>query len=256
MKILLFGGTVEGRILAGRLAESGHAVTCSVATGYGRELIEPRPGLTVRTGRLEEEDMARLMREGGFDLVVDATHPYAVQVSENIRHAAEESGLRLCRLIRPEESAEGIVWAESPAEAARKLSESGRKALLTTGSKDLKVFTSVPDYREKLWVRILPSVESLTLAKEAGFPSSHIICMQGPFSVELNAAMLRQIGAGVLVTKDSGRAGGFAEKAEAARQAGAELLVIRRPVEETGQTLEELTRLLCPEKGERQEGAE
>ena len=87
---------------------------------------------------------------------------------------------------------------------------------------------------------MLPSMDSLSYALSLGFPASHIICMQGPFSQELNVAMLRQIGAKILVSKDTGRAGGFAEKAEAAKQAGATLLVIRRPTVETGLTLEEM----------------
>lgn len=250
MNALLFGGTVEGRLLAQRMAENGYQVTCSVATEYGKDLITPQAGLTVRMGRLDEGEMEQLMEAGAFALVVDATHPYAAEVSKNIRRAAEKTALPYYRLLRPAEQAEGVIWVDSIVQAAEYLAQSGETALLSTGSKELEPFTQVPGYQERLWVRVLPSMVSLELALTAGFPASHIICMQGPFTEALNTAMLEQIGAKVLVSKDSGKAGGFGEKARAAQNAGAKLLVIRRPVEETGQTLEELTSLLCRRDGE------
>lgn len=240
MKVLLFGGTAEGHALAERLAGAGCAVTCCVATDYGRELIEPQPGLTVRTGRMDAVEMEAEMA-GGYDVVVDATHPYAAQVSENIRAAAGAVGLPYERLLRPrEETGEDVLWADSPEDAARLLAELPGNVLLTTGSKDLPIFARVPDFERRIWVRVLPNMDSLRAALELGYPAAHIICMQGPFSQEMNAATLRMMDGAVLVTKDTGRAGGFGEKAEAARAAGAKLLVIRRPTQETGLALEEL----------------
>ena len=242
MKIFLFGGTAEGHLLAERLAEAGNDVTCAVATEYGQTVLEPRDNLTVLVGRLTAGEMAE--RLAGFDVVVDATHPYADKVSENIRAAAAETDTPYYRLLRPREEAEDVLWADSPADAAAKLQTLPGNVLLTTGSKDLKTFTAVKDYPSRLFVRVLPSVESLTAALSLGYPASHVICMQGPFPQALNQAMVEAVGAKVLVTKDTGKAGGFLEKAEAARAAGAKLLVIRRPTEETGYTLDALLELL------------
>lgn len=239
MKILLFGGTAEGHALALALAQAGHCVTCCVASEYGRDVLEPAENLTVLTGRMDEAQMLRRMQDG-YDCVIDATHPYAAQVSGNIRAAALAAGVPYDRLVRPREQAENVLWADSPIDAARMLEDIPGNILLTTGSKDLAAFTALPDYTERVWARVLPSMDSLSHALSLGFPAAHIICMQGPFSQELNAATLRQIGAKTLVTKDTGRAGGFAEKAEAAKQAGANLLVIRRPTVETGLTLDEM----------------
>lgn len=238
MKILLFGGTAEGHVLARRLAEAGHQVICCVATEYGRDVLEPQRGLTVRKGPMAPDTMTELMRN--CDSVVDATHPYATHISESIRQAAARAGVPCQRLVRPPEAAEDVLWADSPLHAAQLLAELPGNVLLTTGSKDLAIFTQVPGYAERIWARVLPSLESLRTALELGFPASHVICMQGPFSQEMNTAMLRTISGNILVTKDTGRPGGFGEKAAAAREAGARLLVIRRPVEETGLTLEEL----------------
>ena len=242
MKIFLFGGTAEGHLLAERLAEAGNFVTCAVATEYGQAVLEPRDNLTVLVGRLTAGEMAERLE--GFDVVVDATHPYADKVSENIRAAAAEMATPYYRLLRPREVAEDVLWADSPADAAAKLQNLPGNVLLTTGSKDLKTFTAVKDYPSRLFVRVLPSVESLTAALSLGYTASHVICMQGPFPQALYQAMMEAVGAKVLVTKDTVKAGGFLEKAEAARAAGAKLLVIRRPTEETGYTLDALLELL------------
>ena len=239
MSILLFGGTAEGHSLARRLAQAGLAVTCSVATAYGEAVLEPTPGLTVHVGRMDADQMAAEMAKG-YTCVVDATHPYADRVSENIRRAAETAGLPYYRLLRPREAAEGVLWADSPADAARMLADLPGNVLLTTGSKDLKTFTQVPDYQTRLYVRVLPSLESLSAALDLGYPAAHILCMQGPFPEKLNAALLEAVDAKILVTKDTGKAGGFPEKAAAAQSAGAKLLVIRRPTQETGYTLDAL----------------
>lgn len=239
MSILLFGGTAEGHSLARWLAQAGLAVTCSVATAYGEAVLEPTPGLTVHVGRMDADQMAAEMAKG-YTCVVDATHPYADRVSENIRRAAETAGLPYYRLLRPREAAEDVLWADSPADAARMLADLPGNVLLTTGSKDLKTFTQVPDYQTRLYVRVLPSLESLSAALDLGYPAAHILCMQGPFPEKLNAALLEAVDAKILVTKDTGKAGGFPEKAAAAQSAGGKLLVIRRPTQETGYSLDAL----------------
>ena len=236
MSVLLFGGTAEGHQLACRLAGAGCRVTCCVATDYGRELLEPMPGLTVLTGRMDQNAMETEMAKG-YDCVVDATHPYAAQVSGNIRAAAQAVGLPYERLLRPREEAGDVLWADSPAQAAQMLADLPGNILLTTGSKDLALFAA---YKDRAWVRVLPSLDSLRTALELGYPAGHIICMQGPFSRQMNTATLVSMDGKILVTKDTGKAGGFGEKVEAAREAGARLLVIRRPVQETGLELEAL----------------
>ena len=112
--------------------------------------------------------------------------------------------------------------------------------LLTIGSKELEPFTHVSDYDSRFYVRILPMRESLQKALNLGFRASNIICMQGPFDMEINKAMLKMTGATYLITKDSGDVGGFEAKVSAALSLGCKIVVITRPVEETGHTFEEL----------------
>lgn len=239
-RLLIFGGTSEGVRLCEALPRLGYAVTVCVATEYGAQMLEGLP-VEVRTGRLTAPEMASMMVQGGYDRVIDATHPYAVEVSANLRSAAEEAGLPLERLLRPEgEEAEGAIIVPTPQAAAERLRTLPGGVLLTTGSKDLACYTCLPDYRERIWVRILASEASLHTALSLGYPAKHLIAMHGPFSAELNAAMLRQFEIRTLVTKRSGQAGGFPEKAAAAQETGVTLLVIDRPEQEQGYTLEQL----------------
>ena len=232
MNVLLFGGTTEGRVLARRLSELGHTVTVSVATQVGAEGLE---GLSVRTGRLETGEIAALLRN--YDLCVDAAHPYARLLHENVRTACENTGLPLRRVSRPESDAEDCIVAETAEEAAAYLQNTTGPVLLTTGAKELGAFRGLDPSR--LFARVLPTHESLSACEEIGLPHRSILALWGPFSTELNIALLRQYGIRWLVTKDGGRAGGFEEKLEAAKETGATVVLIRRP-EDRGITAEAL----------------
>ena len=249
-QLLVYGGTEDGRRLAEGLALGGWDVTLCVATEYGREQVSGLAGLQVRTGRQTREEMRRLMGSAPFRAVIDGTHPYAAEVTANVKAAAEGENLAYYRLVRPE-AEQNPDWTEVPdmAAAADWLAEHPGTVLLTTGSKDLGQFARLPDFKDRIYARILPNLDSLSHALELGYPGRHLICMQGPFTEELNAATLRQIGASVLVTKDTGDVGGFAEKVRAAQAAGAHVLVVRRPVQEQGSTLNDLFTLFLKEKG-------
>ena len=244
MEILLFGGTTEGRQLAEWLAAAGQRATYCAATEYGGALIPEGMGITVRTGRLDRAGMAALLTEGGFDCAVDATHPYASVVSASLKEAAGEAGVPYLRLLRegpPEDK--GWLHAPDASAAAEMLLGMEGNVLLTTGSKELDCY-AVPGLRERVFPRVLPSPDSLSRCLELGFPPAHIICMQGPFSRALNAAMAEQLNIKVMVTKASGGTGGFWDKVAAARDVGAALMVIDRPCRETGLSLEEMKAFL------------
>ena len=224
-RVLIFGGTTEGRALSCRLADAGAAVTVCVATPYGAEEQGEHPNVTVLVGRRSADDMAALL--DGYDLCVDATHPYAQEASKNIRAACEASNTPYRRLLRGASEAAGAVCVNSAAEAAAYLRDTAGNVLLTTGSKELSAFATLDANR--LYPRVLPSHEGIAACEAAGIPHRNIIAMQGPFSQALNEAILRRYDIAYLVTKDGGAAGGFPEKAAAAEAVGATLLVLRRP---------------------------
>ena len=234
-EICVFAGTSEGRRLAECLAGQPVGVHACVATEYGETLIPSAENIQVSARRLDEAEMEALFTARQFDLVVDATHPYATQVSEFIAAACAHTHTEYLRLNREEAGEDGdAVRVDSIQAAADYLREHPGRALLATGSKELAPYAEVPGFAERFYVRVLPMQSSLEACAGAGFPPAHIIAMQGPFSVEMNVATLRAIHADFLVTKDSGDSGGFRDKLEAARQAGARCVVIGRPAQRPG----------------------
>jgi len=241
-KLCIFAGTTEGRTLAEQLAEQPLSVTVCVATEYGEALLPKAENLTIHTGRMDREEMAEFFRRGGFELVVDATHPYAEKVTENIESACGQSGTAYLRLLRDRGAvAENAVYVDSAQAAADYLEGTQGNILLTTGSKELSAFSGLA---ARVYARVLPMEDSLRLCKEAGIPSKRILAMQGPFSQEMNEAMLAFTQAAYLVTKESGAAGGFREKAEAARNRGCCLVIIGRPQQKAGRSYAETLELL------------
>lgn len=234
MKILIFAGTTEGRQIADYLSHKGIFCTVCVATPYGTEMLTPSSCLEILEGRLDREAMSRLMREGGYQAVIDATHPYATIVSEEVKGACEAVTLPYLRLSRTVDgeaamTEERCVMVSSAEEAGRFLAETEGTILLTTGSKELPILTACIGNNDRLYARILPLADSLAIASEVGLKGRQILAMQGPFDTAMNEAMLRYTKAAWLVTKETGRAGGFEEKLEAAAACGVKTVIIRNP---------------------------
>lgn len=244
--ILIFAGTVEGRRIAEYLVSAGIAVHVCVATEYGEKLLPKGEGITITSKRMTTDEMKELMINEQISLVIDATHPYAVLVSKNIKQASTETGIEYIRMLRGSIQGKGehYTYLDSIEEAVLYLKNTEGNVLLTTGSKDLAKFTEVPDYQKRLFARVLSTPNVALECSKLGFEGRNLICMQGPFSEELNYAMLKQIDAKYLVTKDTGSAGGFLEKLNAASRAGAETIVIGRPAQEEGVTFEECLHIL------------
>ena len=234
-EICIFAGTTEGRRLAEFLKGQPFRVWACVATEYGETLIPHGDNIHVLAGRLDAAGMAGLFREHRFDLVIDATHPFATVASETIAAACREAGLEYLRLNRDGAGADGsAIYVDSIQGAADYLANHPGAALLATGSKELAPYTRVENYRERFFPRVLPMISSLEACAAAGFSPNHIIAMQGPFTLDMNVATLTAIGAKYLVTKESGKSGGFQEKLDAARQAGTQCVVIGRPTQAQG----------------------
>lgn len=239
-KAIVFAGTTEGYAICNFLAENGVSVYACAATEYGGSLLKENEFLHVSAGRLKTEDMEELFHKVAPEIVLDATHPYAAEVTKNIRKACENAGVRYQRVLRPEGDKSGeAVYVESPEEAAEFLSGTEGNIFLTTGSKELAKFTVIPDYKERLFARVLSVPSVIQSCAELGIEGKHLIGMQGPFSAEINEAMLRQFQCSYLVTKDTGLAGGFPEKIEACQRCGATPVIIGRPLKEEGLSLPE-----------------
>ncbi len=245
--ILIFSGTTEGRMLSDILSETHISHGVCVVSEYGVSMGYDESYARVHAGALDEAGMLRLIKGEGwetsfdkaadgtdtlFNIIVDATHPYAKEAGKNIKAAAKEAGAVYLRLSRSLKGVtEGIRIFDDVRSCAEALSLTKGNILLTTGSKDLAVFCEEEGLRERLYVRVIPRMESLEICEKCSISSSHIIAMHGPFSVSMNEEIIRQYDIAVVVSKQSGREGGFFEKADAAQNCGAAFFVIGAPAD-------------------------
>ena len=249
-KICVFAGTTEGRELIEFLSTQAVSVTACVATEYGEALLPSADNLTVSARRLPVQEIIGMLQENTFHLVIDATHPYAASITRSIAAACAQTGTEYLRLLRGASSVpEDAVYVADMASAVRFLNTTEGNVLLTTGSKELGAFSQMEDFAERVYARVLPMEASLASCRSAGVKPSHIIAMQGPFSREMNEAVLRYACAKWMVTKDGGDVGGFEAKAAAARETGARMVVIGRPPQREGVDFSQTVELLCKRFG-------
>jgi len=278
---LVIAGTFYGRKLSEELCRAGAVVYATVATEYGRELMEASAGgdlqnLTILQGRVDSGRMRELLARLRPDAVINAAHPYAVEAGRMGREACKAANIKYFRLLRESQPAEsvtcatdaegavyaadaegavyaagteGAVYVADMEEAVKFLKTVSGNIFSACGGKGISRLTAIDGYRERVFIRALPTQEFLNECKALGFASKNIICMQGPFSKELNVAMLRSTGAKWLLTKDSGSAGGFSEKLDAAFFLGVAPVIIGRPPQDEGLYYDELLEMLSRDYG-------
>ncbi|HZG17261.1 MAG TPA: precorrin-6A reductase [Candidatus Bathyarchaeia archaeon] len=231
--ILVFAGTSDARDLALRIQQEGYDLLTSVVTESAAKSMQ-EAGLPVRTGRLTDSETTELIQTLGIHTVVDASHPFAEEASKNAMAAAKAAGVPYIRFERERASYpqhEKVTIAKDYKEAAELAAERRGVIMLTTGSKTLQIFTErlhgLPD--TTLVARMLPRIDNMEKCQELGIEQKNIVAMQGPFSKELNKALYIHYGVTLMITKESGKAGAFDEKVEAALEMGIETIIIARP---------------------------
>ncbi len=230
--IFTAAGTQDGRELAGALLEAGYPVTASVVSSYGEKLLERYPGLVINDKPLDEEGLTAYILRHGIRLFVDASHPYAANVSQNAMQACRAAGIPYIRYERRSVPVDykNVIRVESYDEAAREAGRLGKTVFLTTGSRNLQAFITSEALKDhRVVARILPTAKVLAECETLGLTPKDIVALQGPFSEELNIALYRQYGAEVVVTKNSGEIGGTDTKLTAAQKLGLPVVMIDRP---------------------------
>jgi len=230
-RILLLSGTSEGPPLARALLAAGFDVRATVTRVEARETLfgSLLREVLVETRGFTEESLATFLAAGQADLVLDATHPFAVRITRLAHSVCQRLGVPYIRFERPDlEPPVCTKLVSSFQEAAELLPALGNRVLLTIGSKQLKHFAHLQS-RLHLVARILPSELSLRQALAAGFTPDRLLCLRPPFSREFNRAILQEYRTTVLVTKASGREGGVEEKVLAASDLGVPVVMICRP---------------------------
>lgn len=246
-KILLLGGTSETAPLALKLASVDYRVLVSTATDATLK-IGDHPAITRRCGRLNAEQLETFINDQQIDAIVDATHPYAGEVHQVARQVAADSQRPYLRYQRQGllTNEPGWIAASDHAEAAQIACEVGKPVLLTTGSRHLAPYVAgAKQCQVPLYARVLNHPESIAACDAAGLDNVGRIFGRGPFNLEQNRALIRQHQIGVVVTKDSGNAGGILEKLKAAQLESCLLIVIQRPMEPADNCFDDMDKLVA-----------
>lgn len=246
-KILVFAGTYEGRKVCEYLNDNNIKAVVCVATDYGKDIISYMQNIEIFSKRLNKEEMTDLISKNDFHMVIDATHPYAKEVTENIKASCAITKKRYFRLYRKEDTFLDCINVKNTDEAVKILQKTEGKVLLTTGSKELEKFCKIDDFNNRLVARVLPSIEVIEHCYKLGLSGKNIIAMQGPFSKEMNSSTLKQYGCKYLVTKNTGDFGGLKEKVKASHELGVKVICIHRPTKEDGYSLYELFKIISKE---------
>ena len=229
--ILLLGGTSETEAAASALAQWGHGVLVSTATDLPLDCGQSA-AIKRRSGRLNEWEMVRLVKEKNVRAIVDVTHPYAEQATLTASRVAENLRISYFRFERASMAfnAGEFHGACDHDRAAEMAAGFGKTIFLAIGANHVAPY--VARAREKdicVFARVLPGEDSMQKCVAAGISKDRILQGRGPFSVSQNVAAIKGCGAGVMVTKESGKAGGFREKIDAAKKCGCEIVVVQRP---------------------------
>ncbi len=244
--IFIFGGTTEGRKLCEFAAENGIEIFVSVVSEYGVKMLPDSEYVNVLNKRLDEEAMKEVFEVYDVSLVIDATHPYAKEVSRNIEKACESSGIKRCRVIREEsrntygrefDTLDEIIYFLNEADKSKD------NIFVTTGSKELKNLTKINDYNRRCVLRVLDVPEIVEECVLTGFDREKIIAERGPFDYRKNYEAFEKAKCKYLITKESGETGGFSEKINAARDLNMEVLILKRP-KESGVSLDEMKKII------------
>ncbi|UMZ73134.1 precorrin-6A reductase [Natranaerofaba carboxydovora] len=247
--ILIIGGTEDSIILGSFLEEKGYNIYISAATSYGKDLIT-KHGLKPFRSRLCGDKMHKILEDNNIKAVIDASHPYSINVTSNTKAACDKCDIPLIRFERPrtklqgQKAKENISYVKDFDEAAKKAFSLGDRVLLTTGSNNLEPFVTIRNslltnknynkdeytFQPKLYARILPEKDSIIKCQELGLTPDEIIAIKGPLNYNLNKAIIENYNISVIVTKDSGESGGTPEKIHAALDLDINIVIIDRPV--------------------------
>jgi cobalt-factor III methyltransferase len=230
--VWIFSGTADGNALAAELLKRGFQIVVSTATGYGAELAALAvPGVEVRSGRQGRTTRRNQVKESGAVAIIDATHPFSTEISKQLTELTSQLRIPYIRYERPDSPVPSFAQQVPDMQtAARKAIEIGKRIFLATGIRDLHTFLNEQGAQHHHWfLRVTPDTESIQQALKLGVPRANIFAMQGPFSTELNVALWTSWNVDCVVTKESGVAGGFEAKVQAARSLRIALIVVKRP---------------------------
>ena len=226
--ILVMSGTSDGREVIDRLTKKGYEILATAVTEYGGELIKNKCNCDVIAKALDKEELVELISEKFIKVLIDVTHPYAVNGSQNAMKAADEAGIVYVRYERENIEDSYGRYFDTYSEAEGYLYKEKGNILFTIGSNNINYFVDrIP--LERIFARVLPMKKVVEKCENIGLKPRNIIGLEGPFSKAFNEFLINEFNIKFLVTKETSKVGGFLEKVEAAKSAGIEIIIIRKP---------------------------
>ncbi len=228
--ILLLGGTIDSREIARKLNEKNIDFITTIVSEYGKFLASKNSENVVKE-IMDKDRIISFIKENSVDLIIDATHPFAKNISENAIEASKECDIGYFRFERPDISFSKnnkVFFVDNLFEASKKGKEIGTNILLTIGSRGLSEFRELIEFKN-VYARVLPEINSIKACEDSGITTGNIIAMQGPFSFEFNNLIIREKQIDLIITKESGSAGGTIQKITSAEESGINIIIIKRP---------------------------
>lgn len=245
--IIIFGGTTEGRELTEFFVKEKKEVFVSVTTKLGADLLPSSPFVKLLIGKKDIEGLEFDFCKNNINLCIDATHPYATEITENLLKTCNKLKIQYMRVSRDVSFDGPINKFDNFPSLIKALETLSENVLVTTGVKELEELSYMKDSYKYLYPRILPIPENLQKTIDLGFKVPNIICMQGPFTKEMNIALIHQYNIKGLVTKITGRNGGFNEKYEACRETGIPIFALVKSSDDLGFSVEAVEEILKKE---------
>lgn len=253
--IALIVGTSEGKVILSHLNKHTDNILVSTATTYGGELLVDYKYKVLNDKPLVYEDLKALLEENGVKVLVDASHPYAIQISGTAMKIAKEMNIEYIRYERKSTldtfpKNDLIVEVPTYEELGEALKDLDGCILNTTGSRNIDKILELK-LKNRIVHRVLPSLKVMEEVFALGVKVEDLIFIKGPISYELNKAFIKEYDGKALITKDSGPQGGTYEKIKAAIDMGIKVFVVERKTMDYGKVFndeEELCNYICSNK--------
>lgn len=231
--ILLLGGTSDSISLYQKMIGLEYRIIYSAASEFGDYMASTK--ITDRIyGQKGTEQLEKLILEEKIKIVVDATHPFAVNVSNNAIEVCHKVGIQYIRYERPIDSIDKTNFDaqlfNSYQDAGKYANAEAGRIFITTGANQIEKITNQISDKKRIVARVLSLSDSIIKLESIGLYADNIIGMKGPFTEEMNYLMFKESKAKILITKESGKSGGVLEKLRAAKRLNMKVLIVRRPV--------------------------
>lgn len=246
-------GTSEGKNIVSLLNEFTDDLFITTATSYGGELLRDFKYKELNAKPLDKEEMKAIIQKNNINIIIDASHPYAVQITRTVKSICRELSIDYLRYERASvidkyKDEKNVILVNDYEEAFEKLEGIEGTVLNTTGSRNIDKFVNW-DLDNRVIHRVLPSVSVMEKCIGLGIDIGDIIAMKGPIGYDLNRGFINEYSAVAMILKDSGVQGGTEEKVRAALDLNIMAIVIKRAKEEYSKVFDDEKELVeCVKK--------